>query len=63
MKTQFLICRQCGKKDVTVKGQHIGTSVNMKCPDCCSYLNIPGENNKYARLCRKCCPSWHRTKT
>lgn len=54
-----LVCAKCKKVDqnnLLSTPFSIGTSVKMKCPDCC-------DESGFAQLCRKCCPTEHGTKT
>lgn len=57
---KYLKCKKCGKVDKTDKSvtpHHIGTSIEMICPDCAESLLNP-----LATLCRNCCITQHGTK-
>lgn len=55
MVKHWLVCKKCGRKDVT-DGEHIGTKDVMKCKDCSN------DETELAKLCRYCCPTQHGTK-
>lgn len=56
MKKIWLRCKKCGITDNSsaILG-HVGTSKNMKCPDC-------ADSTGFATMCRNCCPTQHGTK-
>jgi len=56
-----LVCEKCGRKDVSddsVVPHYVGTSIDMICDDC-GWHNT--RFNRYAKFCRKCCPTGHGT--
>jgi hypothetical protein len=60
----WLVCRTCGKTDITVPG-HIGTKTTMRCPDCVhpdqTAVDKNGQIIPWASQCRDCCVTGHGT--